>query len=173
MIQLSRILLQELIASARYYPVVTVIGPRQSGKTTLVKMAFPNKAYVSLEDPDIRSFVTEDPRHFLAQYPDGLIIDEVQREPSLLSYIQGIVDQQDQQGVFILTGSHQLLLQEKISQSLAGRTAMLNLLPLSLQELQPLALQQNLDQQLFYGFYPRIYKGRNRHPEKINLLNYQ
>ncbi len=158
MIEIKRTIFQELMDSAGSYPVVTVIGPRQSGKTTLVRMAFPNKTYVSLENPDIRSFALEDPRQFLEQYSDGAIIDEIQRVPSLLSYLQEIVDAQDRTGLFILTGSHQLLLQEEITQSLAGRTGILRLLPLSLQELEQIGINHNLDEQLFYGFYPRIYK---------------
>ena len=101
MLQIERALLPELLRSASSYPVVSLLGPRQSGKTTLVKAAFPNKPYLSLEDPDVRSFATEDPRQFLAQYPDGAILDEVQRVPTLLSYIQGIVDEQNRPGLFI------------------------------------------------------------------------
>ena len=148
----------ELNTCAASYPIVTVIGPRQSGKTTLVKQAFPHKAYVSLEDPDVRSFAMEDPRRFLENYPDGAIFDEIQRVPTLLSYLQGMVDQRDELGLFIITGSHQLSLQEEISQSLAGRTGILNLLPLSIQELQQVGFELTLDEQIFYGFYPRIYK---------------
>jgi predicted AAA+ superfamily ATPase len=158
MLQIERALLPELIRSASSYPVVSLLGPRQSGKTTLVKKAFPNKPYLSLEDHDVRSFATEDPRQFLAQYPDGAILDEVQRAPTLLSYIQGIVDEQNRPGLVILSGSHQLSLQAEISQSLAGRTGILHLMPLSLAELKAASLEQSLDQQLFYGFYPRIYQ---------------
>lgn len=125
----------ELKNLARDYPVVSVIGPRQSGKTTLVQHAFPKKPYTNLEDPDIRNLATTDPRGFLEQYPDGAILDEIQRTPALLSYIQTIVDKKDRKGHFILTGSHQLELQQAISQSLAGRTALLTLLPMSIDEL--------------------------------------
>jgi uncharacterized protein len=159
-INIKRSIMTELLISAASYPVVTIIGPRQSGKTTLSKSTFPQKIYVNLEDPDIRCFATEDPRAFLAGYPDGAIIDEIQRVPELLSYIQGIVDAQEDLGLFILTGSHQLLLQKEISQSLAGRTGILHLMPFSMHELQQAGLEQSLDQQLFYGFYPRIYKDR-------------
>lgn len=158
MLQIARTLLPELLRSAASYPVVSILGPRQAGKTTLVKMAFPHKPYVSLEDPDIRSFAIEDPREFLAQYPEGAILDEVQRVPMLLSYIQGIVDAQNALGLFILSGSHQLSLQAEISQSLAGRTGILHLMPLSLAELKSAHLEQALDPQLFSGFYPRIYQ---------------
>lgn len=158
MINIQRTIQKELIHSAASYPVVTVIGPRQSGKTTLVKATFPSKAYVNLEAPDIRSFAETDPRRFLEQYPDGAILDEIQRVPSLLSYIQTIVDEREDLGIFILTGSHQLSLQQEVSQSLAGRTSLLHLMPLSLQELKQAGWVHELDEQLQYGFYPRIYK---------------
>ena len=125
----------ELLNMANSYPVVTVIGPRQSGKTTLVKNLFSNKPYVSLENIDERRLAESDPRGFLARYPQGAIFDEIQRLPELLSYIQGIVDEKNLKGMFILTGSHQLKLQESINQSLAGRTAMLKLLPFTIPEL--------------------------------------
>ncbi len=122
--------------AARHFPVVTLTGPRQSGKTTLVRATFPNHAYVSLELPDERAFAREDPRGFLARFAGPVILDEIQRVPELLSYIQAAVDADTgARGRFILTGSHNLLLREKVSQSLAGRTAVLHLLPLSLTEL--------------------------------------
>lgn len=158
MIELARVIQSELIACAQSYPVVTIIGSRQSGKTTLVKSTFPDKCYVNLEEPDLREFAHSDPRAFLSQYPDGAVLDEIQRVPELLSYIQSIVDTTEQLGQFILTGSHQLQLQAEITQSLAGRTGMLHLMPLSLTELAPLHLNNDLDTQLLYGFYPRIYK---------------
>ncbi len=158
MLEIKRTLLPELTHCASLYPVVTVLGPRQSGKTTLVKMAFPEKPYLNLEDPDIRSFAQIDPRQFLEQYPNGAILDEIQRVPMLLSYIQGLVDKKNSPGLFILSGSHQLPLQEEIMQSLAGRTAILHLMPLSLAELTAVSLDHDLDQQLLYGFYPRIYQ---------------
>ena len=107
--------------------MVTILGPRQSGKTTLARMTFPDKPYFSLEDPDVRMAAEADPRGFLGQMEDGGILDEVQRLPALLSYIQGMVDKDGRRGRFILTGSHQPRLHEAISQSLAGRTAMLTL----------------------------------------------
>jgi predicted AAA+ superfamily ATPase len=156
--EIHRILKEQVLKAAQAYPVVTIIGPRQSGKTTLVKALFPKKPYVSLEDPDIRLFATEDPRKFLEAYSNGAIFDEVQRVPQLLSYIQGIVDPQEKTGLFILTGSHQLALQESISQSLAGRTALLNLMPLTLEELEGTTKTLTADEQIFHGFYPRLYK---------------
>ncbi len=148
----------ELKALAKDYPVITVIGPRQSGKTTLVQHAFPKKKYTNLEDPDVRSLAEADPRGFLDQFPEGGILDEIQRVPGLLSYIQTIVDKKDLKGMFILTGSHQLELHQAITQSLAGRTALLTLLPLSLQEIESAGLSFSLDEALIKGGYPRIYK---------------
>ncbi len=154
----DRTLSKELIAMADSYPVVTITGPRQSGKTTLTRVCFPNKPYVNLEAPDTWSYAHDDPRGFLAQYPDGAIIDEVQKLPDLLSYIQVIVDEKNQKGQFILTGSENLLLSDKISQSLAGRTAILNLWPLGLQELGDRIDKTSLDELLLTGFFPRIYQ---------------
>ena len=117
-------------------PVVTVIGPRQSGKTTLVKECFPEYNYVNLEDPFTRALATEDYRGFFASYKEPLIIDEVQRVPELLSAVQVIIDEdRERNGRFILTGSHQSTLQKEISQFLAGRTSIVTLLPLSMDEL--------------------------------------
>lgn len=133
---LRRHLEPELIAAARKMPVVTLMGPRQSGKTTLVRGVFGSThQYVSLERPDVRARALEDPLSFLGRLSEGAILDEVQRAPDLLSYIQGVVDEDDRPGRFILTGSHNLLLMESVSQTLAGRTALLYLLPLSIHEL--------------------------------------
>lgn len=154
----SRILSKELKELSEQYPVVTLLGPRQSGKTTLVCFTFPDKPYVNLEAPDTRELAQIDPREFLAKYPQGAIFDEIQRAPELLSYIQLIVDQTDQKGMFILTGSHQLELHQAITQSLAGRTALLSLLPLSLVELDEARIELSLDETLLYGGYPRIFK---------------
>lgn len=118
------------------YPVLTITGPRQSGKTTLSRLLAPQLPYVSLEDPDTRAFALEDPRAFLRQLTDGAIIDEAQRAPQLFSYMQGVVDADRRMGRFILTGSSQFELMESITQSLAGRASMLTLLPFSLGELQ-------------------------------------
>ena len=108
---------------AQQYPVVTVVGPRQSGKTTLAKTVFSEKPYVTLEDPDIRRFAIEDPRSFLAAYKTGAVLDEIQRAPDLPSYLQGMVDARGAPGQFILTGSQQFESMTRVSQSLAGRTA--------------------------------------------------
>jgi predicted AAA+ superfamily ATPase len=139
------------------YPVVTVTGPRQSGKTTLCRAAFPEKPYVNLESPDVRDFARSDPRSFLSTYPEGAILDEIQRVPQLLSYLQPLVDERNETGLFILTGSQQFEVMSTITQSLAGRTALLKLLPLSIEELQVAGFQLNVDRLLLTGFYPRIY----------------
>lgn len=149
---------KELLEQASSYPVVTLTGPRQSGKTTLVQYLFPKKAYVNLEAPDTREIALSDPRRFLGSYPQGAILDEIQRAPQLLSYIQLIVDQNPEKGQFILTGSHQLELHQAITQSLAGRTAMLTLYPLSLAELREAGISHSLDETLLLGGYPRIFK---------------
>ncbi|MEI8365198.1 MAG: ATP-binding protein [Parachlamydiaceae bacterium] len=143
---------------AQGYPVITVLGPRQSGKTTLVRQVFPHKPYANLEDVDTRNLAQDDPRGFLMRYPEGAILDEIQRVPALLSYIQTIVDEQDKKGFFILTGSHQMELHQAISQSLAGRTALLTLLPMSMQELTMSHINFSLNSLLINGGYPRIYK---------------
>jgi len=140
------------------FPVVVLTGPRQSGKTTLVKAIFPDKPYISLENPDIRLFANEDPRGFLARYPEGAILDEVQRAPELLSYIQGIVDEQRMAGRYILTGSQNFALSRQLSQSLAGRAGIAQLLPLSGRELAAeKLLSTGLDVWLFTGGYPALY----------------
>ncbi len=143
---------------AGQYPVLTITGPRQSGKTTLCRMIFPEKEYVSLEDIDERHFAQNDPRGFLSRFEQGAVLDEIQRVPDLLSYIQTIVDAKQQEGLFILTGSQQFELQEGISQSLAGRTALLRLLPFDMREAYNVEKESpSLDQVLYTGFYPRIF----------------
>lgn len=143
---------------AKKFPLVALNGPRQSGKSTLVKMAFPSMTYISLEDLDNRLYAEEDPRGFLDFYKDGAIFDEIQKVPQLFSYLQTHVDQYKKNGQFILTGSQNFLLNEKISQTLAGRVAMLTLLPFSLTELEGTRYNANdLDSFLYKGFYPRIY----------------
>ncbi len=146
-----------LLDLARSFPVVTVTGPRQSGKTTLCRMAFPDKAYVSLEDPDQRRYARDDPRGFLAELSTGAVLDEVQRAPELPSYLQGLVDDDPTPGRFILTGSQDLGLRSQVSQSLAGRTALLTLLPLDLEERSALAPAGDLWQALWEGGYPAIH----------------
>ena len=142
---------------AKRYPVVTITGPRQSGKTTLCRKVFPNKPYVSLENMDARQYAQEDPHGFLASLPDGALLDEIQRAPDLLSYMQTLVDQDGRKGLFILTGSQQMEVATTINQSLAGRTALLKLLPFSLEELGAQGRRASLDRLLVTGFYPRIW----------------
>ncbi len=155
---IKRDISQELIESAKEYPVVTVFGPRQSGKTTLVQMVFPDKPYFSLENPDIRLAAEEDPRGFLNDVPAGAVLDEIQRLPVLLSYIQGIVDQKKHNGMFILTGSHQPDVHQAVSQTLAGRTALLTLLPFSLSELRNYKSQWDAYEIIVKGSYPRLHE---------------
>lgn len=154
----DRILSTAVISAAGDYPIVTLYGPRQSGKTTLVKAAFPDKPYVSLENPDARERAETDPKAFLAQFPDGAVLDEVQRVPALLSWIQGIVDDEDREGLFILTGSYQAALKHGVSQTLAGRTAIFTLLPLSIDELSAGKQSFSLWQNIFSGGYPRLHE---------------
>ncbi len=147
-----------LKALAKRHPVVTLTGPRQSGKTTLCRSVFPNRPYVSLEPPDQREFARTDPRGFLGRYPRGAVIDEIQRVPDLLSFIQEIVDDRPRPGLYVLTGSEDLGLLAAVTQSLAGRSALLQLLPLGLEEIRrfPNAPRQ-LFEILWTGGYPRIY----------------
>lgn len=151
---------KQLVAMAQQFPVVAVMGPRQSGKTTLVKETFANYAYVTMEDLDQRAAAKDDPRGFFSTFAmrEGLIIDEVQEAPELLSYMQGIVDAQNRPGYFILTGSQNFLLHEKISQTLAGRIALLTLLPLSVEEMDSASvLPAGIELLLIKGSYPRLY----------------
>lgn len=171
---IQRTLSEKLRSAAEQFPVVTLTGPRQSGKTTLVRNEFSHYEYVSLELPDQRSFAIEDPKGFLNRFKGPVILDEIQRVPDLFSYIQVIVDERKQPGQFILTGSQNFLLMQSITQSLAGRCAVLHLLPFSLSELferTPILLDmvgkelpgnmappaQSLENLLFSGFYPRIH----------------
>jgi len=148
----------KLLQLSESFKAIAVIGPRQAGKTTLVKYTFPNKPYYSLENPDTRNFALEDPRGFLASMPNGAILDEVQRVPDLFSYLQEILDNSKEKGLYILTGSNNFLLQETISQSLAGRVAYLNLFPFTANELKSVELLPPTDEEvLFNGFYPPIY----------------
>lgn len=157
-IMYKRTLANKINQLAQSFPIVAVTGPRQSGKTTLLRDIFADYNYVSLEDLDMREFAESDPRGFLTAYNDGAILDEVQRVPQLFSYLQTHVDTTKRAGEFILSGSQNFLLLENISQSLAGRVALLKLLPLSLEELRnahyPL---NNLEELIFNGCYPKIY----------------
>jgi uncharacterized protein len=148
------------------FPALMITGPRQSGKTTLIQSLFPELPYILLEDPDTRLRASEDPRGFLKNYPNGAIFDEIQNIPELFSYLQGIIDAQPDCH-FVLSGSQHFLLMEQVSQSLAGRVAILQLLPLSLSELKNADLQPiNLEKAIFYGGYPRIY---NQHIEPYDF----
>ncbi len=148
----------KILNDLNYYPVLAIVGPRQSGKTTLAKNIFKDKPYINLEDLENRSFAQDDPKGFLAQFPNGVVIDEVQRVPELLSYIQVIVDKKKQNGMYILTGSQNFLLMESVSQSLAGRVSIFNLLPLSVSELKNAQLSKNtIADTLFTGFYPKLF----------------
>jgi len=151
-----RVAQKELLNLSKQYKAIAVVGPRQSGKTTLVKLAFPEKSYVSLENPNMRSFALEDPKAFLGQFSNGAILDEVQRTPELFSYLQQILDEKDGTAQFILTGSNNFLLQQNITQSLAGRVGYLNLLPFSLSEIKKIA-PKTIHEKLFKGFYPPLY----------------
>lgn len=173
---LKRQMEEEIASLASKMPVITLIGPRQSGKTTLVKKAFPDHDYVSLERPDSRREAQEDPLSFLAAHTRGVVLDEVHRVPDLLSYIQVSVDEDDRPGRFVLTASQNILLMEKVSQTLAGRTAILRLLPFSLGELfgrdplDPRLLTgpptgqepppRHMWDMIWTGFYPRIHDKR-------------
>lgn len=155
---IQRTLAKILLQRAKKFPVVAVLGPRQSGKTTLVKAVFPDKPYVNLEDPDTRAFAEEDPRGFLGKYSEGAIFDEIQRVPHLFSYLQGIVDRHGRPGEFILTGSHHFLLHQHISQTLAGRVSLHKLLPCSIQELLKSDYRpDDLDVLMRSGGYPRLF----------------
>ena len=155
---ITRDLASILRQAARTFPAITLTGPRQSGKTTLCRTIFPEHRYTTLESPDVRAFAVEDPRGFLAQFPAGAVIDEVQRAPDLLSYLQGIIDDGPLPGHWVLTGSQNLSLLESVSQSLAGRTAVHHLMPLTRGEIERFpAFPERLEEALFAGSYPRIF----------------
>ncbi len=158
---IKRIAADKIKQLAASFKAIAVTGPRQSGKTTLVKDLFKEKPYVSLENPDSRRFALEDPRGFLTQYKDGAILDEVQRTPEIFSYLQEILDNRNTPGLFILTGSNNFLLQQNIAQSLAGRIAFMNLLPFSLKELHhgKFAILDENDL-MIKGFYPPVWANK-------------
>lgn len=145
-----------------YFPVITMTGPRQSGKTTLLRTVFNKLPYYSLENLDIRSFAINDPVGFLNQHSEGMILDKVQNAPDLLSYIQGIVDDNPDKR-FVLSGSSQFSVIKQITQSLAGRTGVLELLPLSYSEVKQEADKHSLDEILLQGFFPALYAGKNKY----------
>ena len=157
---IHRLLEKEILEATRYFSVITLTGPRQSGKSTLLKNLFPNALYRSLEDPDNRKLAVNDPRGFLKSDTDELIIDEVQKLPELLSYIQGIVDEK-KNIKFYLSGSFNFALLKNVSQTLAGRTALFELLPFALEEIETLIKDKETDNLLYSGFYPVIWTGEN------------
>ena len=144
----------------QYFPVITMTGPRQSGKTTLLRNVFKQLPYYSLENLDMRRFALNDPVGFLTQHPEGMILDEVQNAPDLLSYIQGMVDETPEKR-FVLSGSSQFSVIRQITQSLAGRTGVLELLPLSYSEVKKDADEETLDSVILKGFFPALYSGKN------------
>lgn len=156
---IPRDLANQVLTSANSFPAVTITGPRQSGKSTLCRTLFPDHPYINLELPDQRHFARDDPRAFLSQLPDGAVLDEIQRVPELTSYLQVRIDEDPRHGRWILTGSENFALMESVSQSLAGRSAMLNLLPLTWPEIErfddPPA---SLDDALLAGAYPRVFE---------------
>lgn len=157
---IHRAMSEAINEASQYFPVITLTGPRQSGKSTLLRHLFPSLPYMSMENPDIRSEAKIDPKGFLATFINGVIIDEVQHVPDLLSYIQGIVDESPDRK-FYLTGSSQFSLLKNVTQSLAGRTAVFELLPLSLDEIARLKKDDSIDRLLYNGFYPAIWSGKN------------
>jgi len=157
-VMIERTIKDKILAMAQLFPVVSLTGVRQSGKSTLLKNCFPHHQYVSLEDPDIRMMAESDPRGFLLNFGFPLIIDEAQNVPVLFSYIQTIVDEHNESGMYILSGSQNFLLMENISQSLAGRAAILKMTPFSITELKGAELlTEDLNELMFTGGYPRIY----------------
>ncbi|RLD31466.1 MAG: AAA family ATPase [Bacteroidetes bacterium] len=154
---IERNISDQLLSAAKKYPVITLTGPRQSGKTTCCRLTFPNLPYSSLEEPDNREFAISDPRGFLEQFKNGGIIDEIQRVPELTSYLQGIVDNPQFTGLFVLTGSQNFSVRNTISQSLAGRSAIFTLLPFSYKEVETFIPNFTDIDLIFNGFYPRLY----------------
>lgn len=155
---IDRQLSEQITQLSTKFSVIAITGPRQSGKTTLVKSLFKHKPYVSLENPEDLELALNDPKRFLNQFPEGAVLDEVQKAPELFSYIQGIVDEKKLKGMFILTGSQNFVLLESITQSLAGRVALFTLLPLSYEEIKITKYKpRTIEESIFNGFYPRLY----------------
>jgi len=156
---ITRTIKRELLACSKEYPAVTILGPRQSGKTTLARMTYPKHEYLSLEAPDIRQQAQQDPRGLLGMLTKGAILDEIQQAPKLLSYLQGMIDEDRRPGRFILTGSHQPMVHEAISQSLSGRTAVLELMPFSIQEASKYQKHPvSPFEWILHGFYPGLHE---------------
>lgn len=145
-----------ILSASKQFPVITVTGPRQSGKTTLVKELFRDKPYINLELPDVADSVQQDPRSFFNKYTEGAVIDEIQRLPELIRYIQGIVDEHKQPGMFVLTGSNQFMLLKQVTESLAGRVALFKLLPFCLSEIKTKLPDLLTDDLIINGFYPAV-----------------
>ncbi len=159
---IKRTISKELLLLLKEYPIVTILGPRQSGKTTLACSVLKKYKYVSLENPQNRSFAINDPKAFLDKYSDKVIFDEIQRVPELLSYLQEIVDKNDKIK-FVLTGSHQLALKQAVTQTLAGRVGILYLLPFSIEELSKENINfPHFKDYIWNGFFPRIYDKKQR-----------
>ncbi|MBT1170654.1 ATP-binding protein [Bifidobacterium sp. SO4] len=157
MIMIPRALTDKMLSMSKLFPVVTITGPRQSGKSTLVQHAFPDYRYVSLEDADVRALAQDDPRSFLERFDSKVILDEAQRVPELFSYMQGVIDNRNEPGQYVLSGSQNFLLLKSISQSLAGRVAILHLLPLSYAEMSAAGVTpDSMSGFLFAGGYPRL-----------------
>ncbi len=156
----KRTIADQIMEAASEYPAVAIVGPRQSGKTTLAQTLFPSHVYISLEDYDVRELAHADPRRFLGDYPSesGIILDEIQHAPKLLSYIQTIADREKKHGFFIVTGSQNFLVNEAITQTLAGRMAVITLLPLSISELKGAGLlPEKIEALVFKGSYPKAH----------------
>jgi len=168
---IRRMIEPQLGRLAAQFPVVTISGPRQSGKTTLVQNYFKNHEYVNLEEPEIRNYAESDPKGFLADHPAPVIFDEVQRVPQLLSYIQVESDRTRKMGQYVLTGSHQPQLNAQVSQSLAGRTGLLRLLPLSIAELKAADITMDRDEYIYRGFLPKLYALPQSEPD-LEYANY-
>ncbi len=163
---IKRLIEEQMLSSMTRYPSITVYGPRQCGKTTTVRHLFPSFSYANLEDPNTRNLAIQDPYEFFKQFPEPVIIDEIQTVPSLLGAIQVRIDKKRENGRYVLTGSQQIPLKEAVSESLAGRTCILHMLPLSLKELKNAGVNIDRDTQLLAGLYPYLYKTKNAQPNE-------